>query len=116
MERALTPAAYEANLRKLVQRLHQTGARLVWCSTTPVPEGAEGRIPGDEAAYNQIAAGIMKERNIPVNNLYGYVKPDLGTHQRPANVHFHPGGSAHLAKAVAEAIRQALQQGGPDTR
>ena len=30
---------YEANLRTLVKRLKETGAKLVWCSTTPVPSG-----------------------------------------------------------------------------
>ena len=35
---------YEANLTKLVKRLQATGATLVWCSTTPVPEGCRGRI------------------------------------------------------------------------
>jgi len=31
---------YEANLEKLVLRLKKTGAKLIWASTTPVPEGA----------------------------------------------------------------------------
>ncbi len=34
---------YERNLDKLVQRLKQTGAKLIWRPTTPVPEGVSGR-------------------------------------------------------------------------
>ena len=29
---------YEQNLRTMVARLKKTGATLIWCSTTPVPE------------------------------------------------------------------------------
>ena len=56
------PAEYEKNLRKLVARLKETGASLIWCSTTPVPEGAKGRVVGDSAKYNEAAAKVMKER------------------------------------------------------
>ena len=30
---------YEANLRTLIDRMEETGATVIWCSTTPVPEG-----------------------------------------------------------------------------
>ena len=43
------PVEYEKNLRELVKRLKKTGARLIWRNTTPVPEGARGRVPGDSA-------------------------------------------------------------------
>lgn len=38
---------YEKNLAKLVKQMHATGAKLIWCSTTPVPEDAAGRVVGD---------------------------------------------------------------------
>ena len=56
---------YGKNLEKLVLRLMQTDAKLIWRNTTPVPVGAKGRIPGDAAKYNQVAAEIMKKHNIP---------------------------------------------------
>jgi acyl-CoA thioesterase-1 len=102
------PAEYEANLRQLVQRLKKTGAALVWCATTPVPEGAQGRVPGDAAKYNQIADKIMQEHGVAVNDLYAFAKPRLAQIQLPANVHFTPGGSAALAEQVAIAITAAL--------
>ena len=40
---------------KLVERMKKTGAKLIWCATTPVPEGAKGRIKGDSAKYNTVA-------------------------------------------------------------
>jgi hypothetical protein len=98
------PAEYEANLRQLVQRLKKTGAVLIWCATTPVPEGAQGRVPGDAAKYNQIAARIMEEQGVAINDLYAFAKPRLAQIQLPANVHFTPEGSAALAEEVARAI------------
>jgi hypothetical protein len=100
---------YERNLRTLVERLQQTGARLVWRSTTPVPEGAVGRAPGDAARYNAVAAKIMNEAGIPIDDHYAYCLPRLAQMQRPANVHFTPEGSRLLAQQVATAIEQALQ-------
>lgn len=103
------PAQYEVNLRKLVQRLKQSGAKLIWCSTTPVPEGAAGRVPGDEANYNAIAAKIMQENGVAINDLCAAAKPPLDKLQLPANVHFTADGYEQLAKEVARSIREALR-------
>jgi hypothetical protein len=102
------PEEYEKNLRELVARLKTTGATLIWCSTTPVPEGAAGRVEGDSAKYNKIAAKIMKEEGIATDDLYSFAKPRMGEIGLPANVHYSPEGSAALAKEVAAAIEKAL--------
>jgi acyl-CoA thioesterase-1 len=102
------PDEYEANLRKLVERLKKTDASLIWCSTTPVPAGAAGRVVGDAARYNATAARIMQEQGIAVDDLYAVAKPQLAEIQLPANVHFTPEGSRVLAQAVAKSIEQAL--------
>lgn len=99
---------YEANLRKLVDRMKKTGAMLIWCATTPVPSGCKGRVVGDAAKYNAAAAGIMKEHEIAIDDLYAYAKPRLKEIQRLANVHFSPDGSKELAKQVAKCIETAL--------
>ena len=99
---------YEKNLANLVERLKKTGARLIWCSTTPVPQGAVRRTPGDEIEYNRVAAKIMRAEGIAVNDLYAFAKPRLAKIQRKANVHFFPAGSAELAKAVAASIGKEL--------
>jgi hypothetical protein len=104
------PEEYEANLRKLVQRLLKTKATLIWCSTTPVPPGASGRVVGDAVKYNAIAARIMDEAGIAIDDLYSVAKPRLAEIQRPANVHFTPEGSQELAKAVAKSIETALKK------
>ena len=57
---------YESNLRTLVGRLNKTGARLIWCSTTPVPKGplSPPRTDDDVRAYNRVAEAIMRDSRI----------------------------------------------------
>ncbi|MCZ6635217.1 MAG: SGNH/GDSL hydrolase family protein [bacterium] len=99
---------YEANLNLLVKRLRQTGAKLTWCATTPVPKDAVYRKPGEEVEYNLIAQRVMNTYKIPINDLYTYALERIDEIQRPANVHFTPEGSAELAKAVVSHILNAL--------
>lgn len=100
---------YEKNLRELVATMKTTGAKLIWCNTTPVPEGADGRIVGDELKYNEAAARVMKEASIPTDDLYSHAKAKLAEIQLPdANVHFSVEGSKYLAQQVAAEIEKAL--------
>jgi acyl-CoA thioesterase-1 len=99
---------YEKNLRQLVQQLKKTGAKLIWCTTTPVPEGAAGRVAGDEVKYNEAAARVMKENGVEINDLYAFAASKLKDIQQPKNVHFTTEGSRQLAEVVAAKIEKAL--------
>ena len=103
-------ADYEKHLKTMVARLEKTGARLIWRSTTPVPPGARGRVVGDSAKYNKVAAKIMKERKITIDDMYSFCMPRLKEIMRPANVHFTPAGSKALAKQAVTAITAALKR------
>jgi lysophospholipase L1-like esterase len=100
--------AYRENLRDIVRRLKQTGARLIWCSTTPVPEGAKGRTPGDELAYNAAAAEVMQAEGVEVNDLHAFAAPRMTEIGKPADVHYTTEGSQVLAGEVAKRIEAAL--------
>jgi acyl-CoA thioesterase-1 len=100
---------YEANLRKLVERLRATGAVLIWRNTTPVPPGSQGRVVGDAARYNEAAARVMADYQIPTDDLYGFVQPQIDQIMLPANVHFTREGYAALARQVADAIAARLE-------
>ena len=102
--RQVPPVEYEKNLRELVKRLKKTGARLIWRNTTPVPEGARGRVPGDSAKYNEIASKIMKEEGVGVHDLYSYALKNAAKIQRKADVHYTREGSSALAAEVVKAI------------
>ena len=100
---------YEKNLTALVTQLKATGAKLIWCSTTPVVAGTNGRHTEDVLKYNEAAARVMKAAGVATDDLYAYALPRLGEgHQLPANVHFSPAGSKMLAEKVAAEITAAL--------
>ncbi len=103
------PARYEGQLRSIARRLRATGARLVFATTTPVPEGdvRPHREPGDAIEYNRVALKVMEEEGIAVNDLYGFALARLDVIQRPEDVHFTKEGSRLLGEQVAAAILAA---------
>lgn len=101
-------ADYEKNLTTLVGQLKATGAKLIWCSTTPVPDGSSGRVKGDEVKYNEAAARVMKAANVPTDDLCTHANAKLKDVQLPANVHYSPAGYKYLAEKVSAEIEKAL--------
>jgi acyl-CoA thioesterase-1 len=57
----------------------------------------------------------MKENEIAVNDLHGFVLPQLEALQIPVNVHFSPEGSKALAARVASSMRRAMSQSHTDS-
>lgn len=102
---------YRRNLRQLTQTLQNTGARLIFATTTPVPAGVDQppRNPEDPPRYNATALEIMREHSVAVNDLYSLVLPRLEELQQPRNVHFTEAGHDVLARAVADSILSALR-------
>jgi lysophospholipase L1-like esterase len=99
---------YARNLEQIVRRLQKTHAKLIFATTTPVPEGAGGRIKGDAERYNRAALPIMKKYGVRVDDLYSFALPRLDSIQQPHNVHFTDEGSRLLAQQVANSILAAL--------
>jgi acyl-CoA thioesterase-1 len=100
---------YQKNLETLVARMKKTGAKLIFATTTPVPEGSQARIKGDEKKYNEIAMAVMKKNGVAIDDLHAFALPKLAEIQLPANVHFKPEGSKELARQVAGEILKALE-------
>lgn len=99
---------YAKNLSKLAKAMKATGATVIWCDTTPVPEGAKGRVVGDSKRYNAAARKAMEEiGGIEVDPLYEFAKANEKL-QKKANVHYSPEGSQKLAEQVASVIRKHL--------
>lgn len=103
-------ADYENNLTAIAQRLKRTGAKVLFITTTPVPEGQLNpvRHTGDVPLFNGVARKVMEAEGIPVVDLYSFALARLAEIQRPVNVHFTEAGSAVLAGEVAAAIGKAL--------
>lgn len=107
-----TVEVYEKHLREIVAKLKATGAKLIFATTTPVPDGAMKvyRTDTDAVRYNEAALRVMKKNNIVVNDLYAFAKPQIKDIQiQPANVHFTGKGSEALGAEVVKAIRAAVK-------
>ena len=105
------PDDYRRNLETLITKMKATGAILIWANTTLVPEGEVGRIVGDDAKYNAIAAEVMKKHNITINDLHATTKAFApAMFVKPGDVHYTDEGSKALAKQVAEHISRALTE------
>lgn len=106
-----TPVAdYTARLGQLVGRMKKTGARLVWASTTPIPDTADGRQKAASIVErNAAAAKVMAAQGVPTDDLFAAITPHLAEMQNPNDVHFNSKGYDFLGQKVAEAIAKALE-------
>lgn len=103
-----TPEQYRENLGKLLEVLKGTGAKLVWASTTPIMNRVGERFEAIPK-LNEVAATLMAERGVPVDDLYGFVLPRVAEWQGPDQCHFNSAGNAALGKQVADSIRRILE-------
>ncbi|MEQ2007548.1 MAG: SGNH/GDSL hydrolase family protein [Limisphaerales bacterium] len=104
------PEAYEKNLRDIVKQLQATGAKLIWATTTPIPDGDlnPSRTFDKVPTYDAIATRVMTETGVTLNDLNAHITPHLAKLQNPKDVHFNKDGSEFLAKAVAAKIEAQL--------
>lgn len=107
-----TPAAdYEQRLETFIARLKQTGAKLIWATTTPVPAdstyGAEIVAEIDEK--NAIATRVMQKHGIAINDLHAFLLPQLEGIANPKDVHFNGEGYKRMGEQVARSIEAGLK-------
>jgi lysophospholipase L1-like esterase len=109
-DRATPLPEYTQRLEQLVDRMKQTGARLVWATTTPIPEDpAKNQRAASIIERNEAAAEIMKRKGVSTDDLFSAITPRLAQLQNPNDVHFTPAGYDFLGKQVAASIEAALQ-------
>lgn len=102
-----TPEQYHDNLSRLVDMLQATEARLIWASSTPIMSRKGTRFD-DVKILNAVAAGIMQDRHIEIDDLYDFVLPHVQTWQCPDQVHFNEIGNAKLGEKVTECVRRTV--------
>ena len=107
---------YKKNLDKEIRFLLKTGAKIVWCMTTPVPGtsyswGPYSRRKDEDLVYNAAAAEVLKKYpQVQICDLNAVVRNSsiYDEWRKGKNVHFKPGPEqATLGNAVAEAILKA---------
>lgn len=109
-KRQVEPEDYEKNLRTIVAKLKGTGARVIWATTTPIPDGelTPPRSFGKVPEYNAIAQRVMAGSGVAIDDLNAAITPHLAEFQNPKDVHYKPEGYALLAKQVAASLEKAL--------
>ena len=104
-DRATLAADYTQRLDQIVQRLQKTGAKLIWASTTPIPDNpAQKQTAESIIQKNALAAEVMKKHAIPTDDLFAAITPHLAKLQNPNDVHFTGEGYDFLGAKVGEAI------------
>lgn len=93
--KAVTPEAYERNLRAIIALVRTMKPQLIWVRTTGLDDETHNsrqkafhRYAADCDAYNAIADRVMAGAGIPVVDLYGFTK-NLGPDVYCDHVHFH---------------------------
>ena len=108
-DRATPAADYVKRLEEIVGRLEKTGAKLIWASTTPIPDNpAQKQTAQSIVEKNALAAEVMKKHGIPTDDLFAAITPRLAELQNPNDVHFKGEGYDFLGAKVGEAILARL--------
>ncbi len=114
--------AYIKNLTAITERLKETGAELIFATTTPIPDNLlvaaapdaklpqKSRVFLDVTEKNQLAVKSLSPMGVQINDLYTVVYPQREACWRPQDLHFNPHGCDVLAEAVATSISDALDK------
>ncbi|MDA3924890.1 MAG: SGNH/GDSL hydrolase family protein [Kiritimatiellae bacterium] len=99
---------YTANLEKLLARIKPRTKKIMWYTSTPVPEGANEYVEGSIDRLNGVATPLMKSHKVPVIDLHAYIQPKIGEYQLPKNCHFKGEGYEYMGAFIAENILKQL--------
>ena len=105
-----TPLAdYTARLEELVQRMKQTGATVVWASTTPIPDMPDGKQTAKSIVErNAAATALTTKLGVQTDDLFAAITPHLAKLQNPNDVHFSEEGSRFLGEQVAAFLEKSI--------
>jgi hypothetical protein len=107
--------AYKANLEKQIALLRKSGAKLIFCTTTPVPndnKSTYARRKGASAEFNAAALEVIRKHpDILITDLHAVIdaSPVFDNWRKQIDVHFYQKEEQQiLGEAVASTIRKAL--------
>jgi lysophospholipase L1-like esterase len=94
---------YAANLEALITLIKsKSKAKLIFVTTSYVPEEEAGRFVKDAQKYNKAAKKIMKKHDVIVNDIYKPSKSIHAKHGKGSNdVHYTEKGYQELAAVIS---------------
>lgn len=117
-ETIVKSAHYRDNLETIFKWIQENvGCKTIWATTTPVIDerikarnGSFVRYDADVRKINKIAFKVAKKYNVPVNDLYSFVKNEIGEEgMKKDGVHFLPEGNEKLGTQVAAKILEVIK-------
>ncbi|MCC5937140.1 MAG: SGNH/GDSL hydrolase family protein [Lunatimonas sp.] len=101
---------YKENLESLVGIMKElSDAKLVFVTTTFVPENEPGRFSKDPIIYNKVALQVMKDHSVTVKDIYKKSKVIHKEHGfGDDDVHFTDAGNKELSKLIVEVLEKVL--------
>ncbi|TCO87174.1 acyl-CoA thioesterase-1 [Chthoniobacter flavus] len=110
-DRATPLADYSQRLEQLVERMQKTGAKVIWASTTPIPDDpAKKQTAESIVERNTAAAEVMKKHGVATDDLFAAITPHLAEMQNPHDVHYNATGYDFLGQQVGSSIEAALKR------
>jgi lysophospholipase L1-like esterase len=98
---------YEKNLTEIVSRLKQTKAKLIFVTTSYIPENEAGRFAGDDIKYNTVAKNIMIKEGVLINDIYATSKQIHKKYGKGNDdVHYTEEGYKLLANPIVKFIQK----------
>ena len=101
---------YENELNEQIEILKGFNVSILFSNTTPSPKNHKVRSNLDVIRLNEIAQKVMKEQNVPYNDVYSFVKsqedyPLLYLHPKAENnCHFNDVGRKLLGTQISKFI------------
>ncbi|MGZ0014789.1 SGNH/GDSL hydrolase family protein [Yeosuana sp. AK3] len=106
-----TVAEYASNLDSLVTIIkRKSTAKLIFVTTTYVPENEPGRIESEVQKYNEATKVIMKKHGVAVNDIYNQsviIHKSYGMGSN--NVHYNEEGYEELGKLISDFLEKQIK-------
>lgn len=105
---------YRLTLEFILQRLGETGAKIIWATTTPVhPKksfiNSQWSWKNEKVdQYNRVALDLMRSHMIPVDDLHSIVVSDVDRYLADDMVHLSEAGKKKCAEAIVDIIKEYL--------
>ena len=103
---------YGKNLDSIVQWMKaKSDAKLIFVTTTYVPEDEAGRYQEDAIRYNQLAKRIMEKNGVVINDIYEASRRIHRQYGKDSgDVHYLPEGYRALAKEITDFLKGEMSQ------
>lgn len=105
-----TVEEYATNLDSIIGKIKaKSKAKLIFVTTTHIPDEEAGRFQQDALRYNEAAKRIMKEHNILVNDIY---EQSTAIHQKYGigsdDVHYSKQGYRKLGQLITDFLKREM--------